>query len=107
LSEFLDRGADPFAASPTELSPARRSLNLLDETLGDRLLTNRPSLAVRPIPGDAPLHLAAQTGRTNAIDFLLRAGVSANQKNGDGRTPSLNPFHHSVVSFGARSSLAC
>ncbi len=89
LRQLLDRGADQFdpirVGDPTSI--VESTLSKRGDAVSDLLLTNRPGINRRTPGGDTALHLAALWWRTNALDFLLSAGFSVNQTNGDGLTP--------------------
>jgi ankyrin repeat protein len=93
LDLLLEHGADPLAATGTDFYPhgdhsaVEQAFANADPNLADILLTNRPSATRRTPLGDTALHLAAQSGRTNSLNFLLAAGYSINQTNNEGLTP--------------------
>ncbi|MCX7723208.1 MAG: ankyrin repeat domain-containing protein [Verrucomicrobiae bacterium] len=93
LKLLLARGADPFsiatgdAPADAQSSVVELSLRNVDPAFGDFLLTNRPDPALRTPSGQTSLHLAALSGRTDIIAFLLAAGFPVDQTNSDGLTP--------------------
>ena len=89
VEELLARGADPFTACShsDRRAVVEQALSMQPEDLGERLLTNHPSISQRTPQGDTALHVAARWGLTNAIEFLLRSGFPVDLTNADGLTP--------------------
>ena len=106
---LLDGGADPNAGGPTPLHHAawRRSAELTALLLarGADLNARNTKYLVFHIPGDTPLHSAADRGGGLAVvDALLLGGADIDARNSHGRTalfsaaaPSLGDSHHTVV----------
>ncbi len=85
--ELLERGADPFAASPTGDPPLALAVRLGWSRLVDRLLAIGVSLDGRDSHGMSALHLAAALGREAMLKKLVAYGAAPDLLAADGQTP--------------------
>ena len=85
--ELLERGADPFAASPEGDPPLSLAVRLGWQPLLERLVATGVDLDARDGRGMTALHLAAALGREAALKALVRAGASPGMRAADGQTP--------------------
>ena len=85
--EMLERGADPFAASPAGDPPLSLAIRLGWARLGTRLLAQGVALDAHDGHGMTALHLAAALGRETAIKALVAQGANPGVRAADGQTP--------------------
>lgn len=85
--ELLDRGADPFAASPLGDPPLALAVRLGWPRLLERLLDIGVNREARDSHGMTALHLAAALGREAALKQLIAKGASPESRAADGQTP--------------------
>ena len=85
--ELLDRGADPFAPSPTGDPPLALSVRLGWTRLAERLVACGVALDARDSHGMSALHLAAALGRESALRTLVAQGANPDLRAADGQTP--------------------
>jgi ankyrin repeat protein len=85
--ELMERGADPFAASPAGDPPLALAVRLGWPRLAERLLSQGVDLAARDSHGMTALHLAAALGREQALKLLVLRGASPEMRAADGQTP--------------------
>ncbi|WP_411833777.1 ankyrin repeat domain-containing protein [Pseudoxanthomonas mexicana] len=85
--ELLERGADPFGASPQGDPPLSLAVRLGWSRLLDRLLDLGVDREARDGHGMSALHLAAALGREPAIRQLIAKGASPASRAADGQTP--------------------
>jgi ankyrin repeat protein len=84
---LLERGADPFAASPGGDPPLALAVRLGWPRLAERLVAAGVDLAARDSRGMTALHLAAALGREQALKLLVLRGASPEIRAADGQTP--------------------
>ncbi|QDH71330.1 ankyrin repeat domain-containing protein [Marilutibacter alkalisoli] len=84
---LLERGADPFAASPAGDPALALAVRLGWPHLLDRLLTTGVDLNVRDSHGMSALHLAAALGRGDMLKRLVACGAAPDLLAADGQTP--------------------
>ena len=84
---LLDRGADPFAASPTGDPPLALAVRLGWMALVERLVALGVDPDARDSHGMSALHLAAALGREAALKLLVAHGASPAMRAADGQTP--------------------
>lgn len=85
--ELLERGADPFAPSPTGDPPLALAVRLHWTQLLRRLIAHGVDLDARDGHGMSALHLAAALGRTEELKLLVAAGAAPDHRAADGQTP--------------------
>jgi len=85
--ELLDRGADPFAASPGGDPPLSLSVRLGWMWLLQRLVEAGVDLDARDGHGMTALHLCAALSREAALKLLVLRGASPDVRAADGQTP--------------------
>jgi ankyrin repeat protein len=85
--ELLDRGADPYAASPAGDPPLALAVRLGWKQLADRLVACGVDLDARDSHGMSALHLAAALGRDAALKSLVAHGANPEVRAADGQTP--------------------
>jgi ankyrin repeat protein len=85
--DLLDRGADPFGASPAGDPPLALAVRLGWARLLARLVAHGVDLDASDARGMSPLHLAAALGRGGALRDLIAAGADPSQRAPDGQTP--------------------
>jgi len=85
--DLLERGADPFAASPAGDPPLALAVRLGWSRLVDRLLAIGVSLDGRDSHGMSALHLAAALGREAMLRKLVAQGAAPDLLAADGQTP--------------------
>ena len=85
--ELLERGADPFGASPAGDPPLALALRLQWSELLRRLVAIGVDLDARDAHGLTPLHLAASLRREDALKLLVAAGANPGRRAADGQTP--------------------
>ena len=85
--ELLDRGADPFAASPAGDPPLALAVRLHWPQLLQRLIAHGVDLDARDSHGMSALHLAAALGREDELKQLVAAGAAPDRRAADGQTP--------------------
>jgi len=84
---LLERGADPFAASPSGDPVLALSVRLGWLRVAARLLAGGADLGSRDSHGMTALHLAAALGREPAVRLLVLHGASPEVRAADGQTP--------------------
>jgi ankyrin repeat protein len=84
---LIERGADPFAASPAGNAPLPLAVRLGWLRACERLLAGGADTAARDAHGMSPLHLAAALGREPALKLLVRHGAAPDARAPDGQTP--------------------
>ena len=85
--ELLERGADPFAASPLGDPPLALAVRLGWSRLLDRLLDIGVNREARDSHGMSALHLSAALGREAALRQLIAKGANPESRAADGQTP--------------------
>ncbi|MGY0633814.1 ankyrin repeat domain-containing protein [Luteimonas sp. A478] len=85
--ELLERGADPFAASPTGDPPLSLVVRLGWMRLLEELVSAGVDLDARDGRGMTALHLSAALGREPALRALVRHGANPGVRAADGQTP--------------------
>ena len=85
--ELLERGADPFAASPAGDPPLSLAVRLGWLRLQTGLLSLGVDREARDSHGMTALHLATALGREAALKTLVRHGASPEARAADGQTP--------------------
>ncbi len=85
--ELLDRGADPYAASPSGDPPLALAVRLGWMRLAQRLIACGVHLDARDSHGMSALHLAAALGRESALKSLVAHGANPDVRAADGQTP--------------------
>ena len=85
--DLLDRGADPFGASPAGDPPLALAVRLGWPRLLRRLLAHGVDLDARDSHGMTALHLAAALGREAALKTLVAHGANPEMRAADGQTP--------------------
>ncbi len=85
--DLLDRGADPFAASPSGDPALPMAVRLGWSRLIARLLAIGIALDARDQHGMTALHLAAALRRESVIKQLILHGASPDVRAADGQTP--------------------
>jgi len=85
--DLLDRGADPFAASPDGDPPLALAVRLGWMRLIERLVDCGVDLDARDAHGMTALHLCAALARESALKLLVRKGASPAVRAADGQTP--------------------
>src|SRR5690606_5467478 len=98
--DLLDRGADPFAASPDGDPPLALAVRLGWMRLIERLVDCGVDLDARDAHGMTALHLCAALARESALKLLVRKGASPAVRAADGQTPL------GVALSGGRRALA-
>jgi ankyrin repeat protein len=84
---LLERGADPFGASPAGDPAVALAVRLGWARLVATLLARGLDLAARDSHGMTALHLAAALGREPALKVLVLHGASPDIRAADGQTP--------------------
>ncbi|MEO5962639.1 MAG: ankyrin repeat domain-containing protein [Thermomonas sp.] len=85
--ELLDRGADPYAASPAGDPPVSIAVRLHWPRLLERLIAHGADLDARDSHGMSALHLAAALAREEELKLLVAAGAAPDRRAADGQTP--------------------
>ena len=85
--DLLDRGADPFGASPQGDPALSLAVRLGWQRVLDRLLDIGVDREARDSHGMTALHLAAVLGRETALKQLIAKGASPDARAADGQTP--------------------
>jgi ankyrin repeat protein len=85
--ELLERGADPYAASPAGDPPLAIAVRLGWMRLVQRLIACGVELDARDSRGMSALHLAAALGRETALKALVAHGANPDVRAADGQTP--------------------
>lgn len=85
--ELLERGADPYAASPAGDPPVALAVRLHWPRLLQRLVAHGVDLDARDSHGMSALHLAAALGRIDELKQLVAAGAAPDRRAADGQTP--------------------
>jgi ankyrin repeat protein len=85
--DLLERGADPFAASPQGDPALSLAVRLGWQRVLDRLLDIGVDREARDSHGMTALHLAAVLGRETALKHLIAKGASPESRAADGQTP--------------------
>ena len=85
--ELLERGADPYAASPAGDPPVALAVRLHWPRLLQRLVAHGVDLDARDSHGMSALHLAAALGRIDELKQLIAAGAAPDRRAADGQTP--------------------
>ncbi|MBW8851276.1 MAG: ankyrin repeat domain-containing protein [Xanthomonadales bacterium] len=85
--DLVERGADPFAASPAGDPPLALAVRLGWGALIDRLIAMGVALDARDAHGMTALHLAAALRREGTLKQLIVHGASPNVRAADGQTP--------------------
>ncbi len=85
--ELLERGADPFARSPSGDPSLTLAVRLGWAVLVDRLLAIGVDLNARDSHGMSALHLAAALGRDGMLKRLVAHGAAPDLLAADGQTP--------------------
>ncbi|MBK9670413.1 MAG: ankyrin repeat domain-containing protein [Thermomonas sp.] len=85
--ELLERGADPYGASPAGDPPLALAVRLHWTRLLQRLIAHGVDLDARDSHGMSALHVAAALGRGDALKPLVAAGAAPDRRAADGQTP--------------------
>ncbi|MGY1408236.1 ankyrin repeat domain-containing protein [Luteimonas sp. A611] len=85
--DLLERGADPFAASPAGDPPLSLAVHLGWDRLIERLLVIGVDADARDARGMTALHLAAALAREDVLKTLVRHGAAVDVRAQDGQTP--------------------
>ena len=85
--ELLDRGADPYGASPAGDPPLALAVRLHWTQLLQRLIAQGADLDTRDSRGMSALHLAAALGYEDELKQLVAAGAAPDRRAADGQTP--------------------
>jgi ankyrin repeat protein len=85
--ELLDRGADPFAASPAGDPPLALAVRLGWMHMLQRLVDTGVDVDARDGHGMTALHLCAALSREAALKLLVLRGASPDVRAADGQTP--------------------
>ena len=85
--DLLERGADPFAASPSGDPALALAVRLGWLRLADRLIAHGVNPDARDAHGMTSLHLAAALGRESVLKQLIARGASPDLRAADGQTP--------------------
>ena len=85
--ELLERGADPYAASPAGDPLVALAVRLHWPRLLQRLVAHGVDLDARDSHGMSALHLAAALGRIDELKQLIAAGAAPDRRAADGQTP--------------------
>jgi ankyrin repeat protein len=85
--QLLERGADPFAASPQGDPALSLAVRMDAPQLIERLLDLGIDRETRDRHGLSALHLAAALGRMDTVKQLVAKGASPNAHAADGQTP--------------------
>ena len=85
--ELLERGADPYGASPAGDPPLALAVRLHWTQLLQRLIAHGVDLDARDSHGMSALHLAAALGREEELKRLVAAGAAPDRRAADGQTP--------------------
>jgi ankyrin repeat protein len=85
--ELLERGADPFAASPAGDPPLSLAVRLGWLRLQQALLTLGVDREARDSHGMTALHLATALAREGSLKLLVQQGASPEARAADGQTP--------------------
>jgi ankyrin repeat protein len=85
--ELLERGADPYVASPAGDPPLALAVRLGWMRLVQRLIACGVDLDARDSRGMSALHLAAALGRETALKALVAQGANPDVRAADGQTP--------------------
>src|SRR5690606_37437854 len=85
--DLLERGADPFAASPSGDPPLSLAVHLGWGRLIERLLGIGVDADARDARGMTALHLAAALAREDVLKTLVRHGAAVDVRAQDGQTP--------------------
>lgn len=85
--DLLERGADPFAASPAGDPPLTLAVRLGWSSLIARLIEIGTDFGARDHHGMTALHLAAALRREPILKQLILHGASPNVRAADGQTP--------------------
>ena len=94
---LLERGADPFAPTPSGETALGLAAQAPCLPVLDALLARGLDPASRDGRGNTPLHLAVARGHEDAIKHLIRYGASADARAADGQTP-----HGAALARGRR-----
>jgi ankyrin repeat protein len=85
--DLLERGADPFAASPAGDPPLSLAVRLGWLRLQQALLTLGVDREARDSHGMTALHLATALAREGSLKLLVQQGASPEARAADGQTP--------------------
>jgi ankyrin repeat protein len=85
--DLIERGADPFAASPAGDPPLSLAVRLQWMRLLERLLDLGVDREARDGHGMSALHLATALGREAVLKRLIAKGASPHARAADGQTP--------------------
>ncbi len=85
--ELLERGADPFAASPAGDPPLSLAVRLGWLKLQQWLLEHGADREARDSHGMTALHLATALAREASLKLLVQQGASPEARAADGQTP--------------------
>ena len=85
--ELLERGADPYAASPAGDPPVALAVRLNWPRLLQRLVAHGVDLDACDSHGMGALHLAAALSREEELKQLIAAGAAPDRRAADGQTP--------------------
>ena len=85
--ELLERGADPYAASPAGDPPVALAVRLHWPRLLQRLVAHGVDLDACDSHGMSALHLAAALSREEELKQLVAGGAAPDRRAADGQTP--------------------
>lgn len=89
IDVLLEKGADPNIRDVQGFTPLMRAVAENRDGAVQRLLSsNRVKVNATDERGIGALHLAAAAGRLQITQLLLARGADADQRDGDGNTPS-------------------
>jgi ankyrin repeat protein len=87
VTDWLAKGANPNAASPTGETPLHWAAQRDDLKLAEQLVKAGAEAKATNRYGIAPLILASTQGSAPMVELLLKAGAEVNASTPDGRTP--------------------
>lgn len=98
FESMLDKGADPFTRDKNGDTPLHHIVQNKENEMSRRVQSLAGLLIARGVPinsrnlaGETPLHRAADTGNTRAVDFFLSSGANPRLRDNEGRTAFETP----------------